>query len=66
MRRFFRLLWVLLLLGAVTGVLTLTVSAENTDHEAVTMPSAYGDLETYIPPEMADLLPDGLFSENAE
>lgn len=66
MRRFFRLLWVLLLLGAVTGGLTLTVSAENTDHEAVTMPSAYGDLENYIPPEMADLLPDGLFSENAE
>ena len=30
----------------------------------VTLPSAYGDLESCIPDELAGILPDGLFSEN--
>lgn len=34
--------------------------------EAVTLPSEYADLESCIPPELSDLLPDGLFSENTE
>ena len=33
---------------------------------SVTLPSAYVDLESCIPPELADLLPNGLFSENTE
>lgn len=34
--------------------------------EAVTLPPEYADLESCIPPELADILPDGLFSENTE
>ena len=34
--------------------------------EAVTLPAEYADLESCIPPELSDLLPEGLFSENTE
>lgn len=34
--------------------------------EAVTFPDAYGDLEDCVPPELVDLLPEGLFSESTE
>ena len=37
-----------------------------TDTEAVTMPSAYTSIPDTLPPELEALLPDGLFSENAE
>ncbi len=33
--------------------------------EAMTLPDSYSDLEEAIPEEVRDLLPDGLFSENA-
>lgn len=42
-----------------------SVAIESTE-EPVTMPSAYTDLEGYISPDVADILPEGLFSENAE
>ena len=32
--------------------------------EAVTLPAEYADLESCIPPDLADLLPEGLCSEN--
>ena len=44
---------------------TLPTSAE-TVTEAVTMPPAYTSLPESIPPELEALLPDGLFSEDAE
>ena len=34
--------------------------------EAVTLPEEYAELEECIPPELTDLLPEGLFSENTE
>lgn len=37
-----------------------------TDTEAVTMPPAYTSIPDTLPPELEALLPDGLFSENAE
>lgn len=66
MRRILRLLWMLLLWGGVTVSLMLTVSAENPEYEAVTLPPSYADLENYIPKDMAGILPEGVFSENAE
>ncbi|MBQ9151726.1 MAG: hypothetical protein IJX72_05700 [Clostridia bacterium] len=47
-------------------VCSLTALAEDTSSEAVTMPPAYADLEDCVPPDVADLLPDGLFSDSAE
>ena len=44
--------------------LTLPIAAE--ESEAVTMPPAYTDLGYTLPEELADLLPDGLFSESLE
>ena len=57
--------WVgLALLGLCLFAGTVGISAE--EAEAVTLPSEYADLESCIPPEIADLLPEGLFSEDAE
>jgi stage III sporulation protein AE len=52
-------------------VLTVPVSAHAAESippsdEAVTMPPAYTALPEAIPPELESLLPDGLFSEDAE
>ena len=46
--------------------LTLTLQSAAQDREAVTMPPAYADLADSLPPEISDLLPDGLFSESLE
>ena len=59
MKKLFRLIPLLLLL-----VTPLEVAA--TDTEAVTMPPAYTSIPDTLPPELEALLPDGLFSENAE
>jgi len=32
----------------------------------ITLPPAYTELEDFLPPDVAELLPEGLFSENAE
>ena len=58
------LLLVLLAVAAWVALCPLQAAAE--EGEAVTMPSAYGDLADAIPPELSDLLPDGLFSEKLE
>lgn len=47
---------------AETTLPTAAASAE----EAVTMPSSFGNLEDDLPDDLADLLPDGLFSENVD
>ena len=49
------LLWMLFPMG---------IAAES--EEAVTMPPAYTEIPNAIPPELESLLPDGLFSEDAE
>lgn len=54
----------LFLMGLVAWSLTLSIAAE--DGEAVTMPPAYADMADSLPPEISDLLPDGLFSEDLE
>ena len=46
--------------------LTLSLQSAAQDSEAVTMPPAYADLADSLPPEISDLLPDGLFSESPE
>jgi stage III sporulation protein AE len=46
--------------------LTLPLQSAAQDMEAVTMPPAYADLADSLPPEISDLLPDGLFSESLE
>ena len=43
-----------------------SVSAFAQEQEAVTMPSDYTALPDVLPPEIQELLPDGLFSEDAE
>lgn len=58
------LLLVLLAVAAWVALCPLQAAAE--EGEAVTMPPAYGDLADAIPPELSDLLPDGLFSEKLE
>ncbi len=63
------MLRVLLLLAlglGLSGLLCLSASAEEAALEAMTMPDAYGDLADIIPPEVSELLPDGLFSRDAE
>ena len=58
-----KIVWYLLLLAfLLSGALILPVVGE----EAVTLPEAYGDLSEHIPPEVEELLPEGLLSENAE
>ena len=54
----------LFLIGLVAWTLTLSTVAE--DGEVVTMPPAYADMADSLPPEISDLLPDGLFSEDLE
>lgn len=43
----------------------LTAAAADAEGEAVTLPAEYADLESGIPPELAELLPEGLFSQDA-
>ena len=59
-----RILFVLLAVLLWVALCPLQAAAEEV--EAVTMPPAYGDLADAIPPELSDLLPDGLFSEKLE
>ena len=54
-----------LLILTVCGAMTVTAS-DTEAFEAVTTPTAYQDVEGYIPPELSELLPDGLFSEDLE
>lgn len=63
MRRLVCVALCVLLLG-LCGI--LSPSAEESREEAVTLPSAYAEVENAIPPALAELLPDGLFSPNAE
>lgn len=70
MKQLHRLLWLVLciLLLTVWGAATVTAGhggADDTEaSEAVTTPSAYREVEEYLPPELSELLPDGLFSED--
>ena len=50
------------LLLCAAGVLILPARGE----EAVTLPEAYGDLADLLPPEVEELLPEGMLSENTE
>ena len=59
-----RILFVLLAVLLWVALCPFQAAAE--EAEAVTMPSAYGDLVDAIPPELSELLPDGLFSEDVE
>lgn len=59
-----RLLWGALLILCLTLLMVLPAAAEEEPVEAITMPPAYTDMEEYLPPEIAELLPDGLFSED--
>ena len=54
----------LLVTAALAVILPLHAAAE--EAEAVTMPSAYTDMADAVPPEIAELLPDGLFSDDLE
>lgn len=60
-----RILFCLFFLVSCIGLLPLSVAASE-EAEAVTMPPAYGELADAIPPELSELLPDGLFSEDLE
>ncbi len=72
MKMLFRVLWCALCLLILTVCGAAAITAANTDpadteaFETVTTPSAYQDVEGYIPPELSDILPDGLFSEDLE
>ena len=66
MSRIARFLWGFCLIPCLVILFAISASAEEADFEAMTMPPAYTDLEDFIPPDIADLLPDGLFSGNAE
>ncbi len=59
-----KILCVLLLPLMLAVLLPLRIAAE--EGEAVTMPPAYTDMADAVPPEISDLLPDGLFSEDLE
>lgn len=61
-----RILWILGLFGLFCAVWGIPVCADASDGEAMTMPPVYSDLEDCIPPDVSDLLPEGLFSENTE
>ncbi len=60
-----RILLGLLVWAALTLLCPLAASASEVS-EAVTLPPAYGELADAIPPEISELLPDGLFSEDME
>ena len=64
MRRYAKGCFCFLLLPLLLGMMTLWVFAES--EEVVTMPPAYTALPEAIPPELSELLPDGLFSKDAE
>lgn len=66
MRRYVRLLVFVLCLVLLVGWGTAVVLAEDGSEtsETITTPTAYQDMEEYIPSELSELLPDGLFSED--
>ncbi len=66
MRRFFRLLLIPAVLLTAVWLTVLPAHAAENDTEALTMPPEYTDLENSLPAELEGLLPDGLFSSNAE
>lgn len=66
MKRTIRFLWILFFLGIAVCLFSLPASGEEADGEAVTMPPDYADLESCLPSDIVDLLPEGLFSEKAE
>ena len=59
-----KLLLCLLFFVFLSLLLSLPVAAQ--EQEVVTMPPDYTSLPDVLPPEMQELLPDGLFSENME
>ena len=59
-----KLLFCLLFFVFLSLLLSLPVAAQ--EQEVVTMPPDYTSLPDVLPPEMQELLPDGLFSENME
>lgn len=59
-----KLLFCLLFCLLLPFLLSLPISAE--EQEAVTMPPDYTSLPDVLPPEIEELLPDGLFSEDME
>jgi stage III sporulation protein AE len=59
-----RRLFILTISLALCLLLSILPIAADESEEALTMPPAYGDLEEVLPPEITDLLPDGLFSED--
>lgn len=66
MRGYVRLLVFVLCLVLLVGWGTAVVLAEDgfENSETITTPTAYQDMEEYIPSELSELLPDGLFSED--
>lgn len=59
-----RRLFILTISLALCLLLSILPIAADESEEALTMPPAYGELEEVLPPEITDLLPDGLFSED--
>ena len=59
-----RRLFILTISLALCLLLSILPIAADESEEALTMPPAYGELEEGLPPEITDLLPDGLFSED--
>ena len=48
------------------GIPTVSAEEDTSPVEAVTLPAEYTELPAVLPPEVAELLPEGLFSECAE
>ncbi len=59
-------LLVVLFTAALTRPARAFDSEEDALSELVTLPPEYADLESCIPPELGELLPDGLFSEDPQ
>jgi stage III sporulation protein AE len=59
-----RRLFILTISLALCLLLSILPIAADESEEALTMPPAYGELEEVLPPEITDLLPDGLFSKD--
>lgn len=55
-------------LSVILCILTSPVAAETTETtaEALTLPPAYTEVGDHLPEEIADLLPDGMFSEDPD
>ena len=50
----------------ISPVTVFATEQSQSETEVMTMPPAYGEVEEEIPGEIADLLPDGLFSDSVE